>query len=439
LPALNLAPVWRVLVAIGMPLARSMRRLGGLLRTFLVRMLPVDPFKAIPGSVMAFIAVAVPVIIVAIASTAYFELGRDAQYEIMYSKAQQMAARAAGQTDLLVQRADWETTLSLLQQVEAYKSTSETQALRAQARDALDELDLVRRLDFRPALVGLPASVNVTRMVVSDIDLYLLDGNSGIVYYAQMTSRGYEVNPSFECGPTVDGIQQAGQVVDIVAWPAGFEPKASLLAMDVGGNVLYCQSNAVPQVQKMTPPPNALFENLRGFSLDLGDLYILDPFSNAVWVYWKSKLTDQPSLFFDQEIPFMQDVEDLAVSNGDLYLLHADGRLTLCGFSGLGVAPTRCSDPQYVDSRLGRENTPMNLASPFVQLLTTEPPDPSLYILEASTQAIYHFSLRNLVFQRQYLPLNSLSTRSATAFAVNPVRRNIFLAIGNQVYYAILP
>lgn len=435
----GLAPLWKVLVMIGTPLAIVFQRLGRLLRTGLARMLPVDPFKAIPNSVMLFVAFVVPVVIGTLASTVYFELGRDAQYEVLFTRAKQMAAQAAGQSDLLVQRADWEATLGLLEQVEARKSTPESQALRAQAIKALDELDLVRRLDFLPALAGLPASVNITRLVASDVDLYLLDETSGSVFHARMTIRGFELDPSFECGPSVGGVLQTGPVIDIVAWPTGFTPAASLLAMDAGGNALYCQPNQYPIVEKMSPPPNALMENLRGFALGGSDLYVLDPFSNAVWMYRHSNLDEQPSLYFDEEIPFMSDMIDLTVNNGELYLLHGDGHLTLCTPGVAGVAPARCSDPKYVDSRLGRENTPLISSSAFVQVLVTEPPDPSLYLLEAGSQAIYHFSLRNLVFQRQYLPPSNLSTLSATAFAVNPVRQLIFLAIGNQVYYASLP
>ena len=441
---LNLAPLWKVLVAIGTPLALLGQRLGQLLRTVFGRMLPVDPFQSIPNSLMAFVAVMVPVVIVTVASTVYFELGRDAQYEILYAQAQKMAAQAAGQTDLLARRSEWEATLALLQQVEAYKSTSDTQALYAQAQVALDELDLVRRLDYRLAVSGLPLSVNITRMVVSDVDMYLLDSNSGNVFHAQLTGHGYDIDPSFECGPNVSGILLAGPIVDIVAWPAGFTPEASLLAMDMGGNAIYCQPNALPQVEAMTPPPNTLMENLRGFALDLGDLYILDPFSNAVWVYLKSELGVQPSLYFDEEIPFMQDVDDLAANSSEVYLLHTDGRMTLCFSTGLITAPTRCNDQRYIDSRPGRENTPLIEQSPFTQVQASEPPDPSLFLLESSGQAIYHFSLRNLVFQRKYLPQNPLSTQSATAqpataFAVNPLRRLIFLAVGSQVYYANLP
>lgn len=440
-PKFSLAPLGKLLVMIGTPLALLLRKLAHLMRTLLGRMMPVDPFEAVPNSAMAFIAIVVPVVIMTIGVTVYFELGQDAQYELLYAQALKTAEQAAGQTELLAQRADWEKTLLVLQQAESYRKLSpEAQTLRAQARSAVDGLDLIRRVNYQPAIINqLPANVNVMNMVVSDADIYLLDSNSGSVLHAQLTNQGYELDPSFECGPNVSGISLAGPLIDIVSWPAGYKPSASVVAVDAGGNVIYCQPNQSPVIEKFALPPNALLDNIRGITLDLGDLYVLDPFANAVWVYWKSNINDQPTLYFDADVPPMDDVIDMAVDKDKLYLLHIDGRMTICDYSSLGVAPTRCADQAYVDSRPGRENTPLNTPDVFSQILITEPPEPSLYLLGPDLQTIYHFSLRSLVFQRQYLPQKALAARGATAFAINPVRRQIFLATGNLVYYAILP
>jgi hypothetical protein len=288
---------------------------------------------------------------------------------------------------------------------------------------------------------GLPISTNVTRMVTSDSDLYMLDGSSGSVLHAELTGQGYVVDYSFQCGPGASGATQVGPLIDIMLWPAGYQPAANVVGLDANGNVLYCRSNKPPELDRLTSPANSALGSLAGFTLDLGDTYVLDPFSNAVWIYWKSELSEEPQLFFDQQIPFMQDVVDLVANNGELYLLHTDGHMTLCFFSGLGVAPTRCSDAAYIDFRLGRENMPLTTPYPFTQVMFTSPPDPSLYLFEPKSQAIFHFSLRNLAFQRQYLPLaaSKLPARDATAFTVSPIRRMLFLAVGNQVYYAVMP
>ena len=75
---------------------------------------------------------------------------------------------------------------------------------------------------------------------------------------------------------------------------------------------------------------------------------------------------------------------------------------------------------------------------------STQPPDPSLYLLDPSSQAIYHFSLR-LNYQRQLRPDTDLlleaSTpeKPATAFTISPDNRITFMALGNQVLYAGMP
>jgi hypothetical protein len=431
----------KALAKTGVLLLSVLRWLGQAGQAVLKKILPAgDPFQAVPNSMMAFIALAAPVIIVTLASTVYFRLGREAQFDVLFAQAQQMAARAAGQPDEMMRRADWEATLALLNQAEALKSTSETQALRAQGRNALDAVDLARRVDFLPAIInGLPPGVVVTRMIASDVDLYMLDGRGGVVYHAVQTARGYDLDLSFQCGSTEPGRQLTGTLIDILAWPASFRPAASVLAMDTSGNVMYCSSNDIPTVARLVPPPTALMDNLAGFTLQLGALYFLDPPANAVWVYPKGQISEQPLLYFDDEVPFMSDVIDMAVNANELYLLHSDGRMTFCTYSAFGVAPTRCQDLPYIDSRLGRENTPLLFSNPFTQLVLLEPPDPSLFLLEPITQAIYHFSLRTLIFQRQYLPLNPIAAQPATAFTINPVRRTIFLAVDNQVYYAYLP
>jgi hypothetical protein len=120
-------------------------------------------------------------------------------------------------------------------------------------------------------------------------------------------------------------------------------------------------------------------------------------------------------------------------------LLHQDGTLTLCGYSDFQGVPTRCAAPRYVDFRPGRENMPLTPPAPFIQVQNTQPPDPSLFLLEGRTQAIYHFSLRNLSFQHQYTPLETLPGGSASAFLIDNIKRYVYLAVGAQVYYGILP
>jgi hypothetical protein len=87
----------------------------------------------------------------------------------------------------------------------------------------------------------------------------------------------------------------------------------------------------------------------------------------------------------------------------------------------------------------------MEIAPPFTQLVSTQPPDPSLFYLQPDGQAIYRFSLRLLTYYGQFRPKggavgsSSLSSKPATAFTLSPDGRIAFLGIGNQVLYAAMP
>lgn len=411
--------------------SRLLRGSGAILRAIL----PDSSLFTIPPSLMVFFALAVPILIVAVAATVYFQRGRASQYQVYMDQARESAQEAISQTDPLEIRTDWEIALDYLNKAESFLTTQDSRALRLQARSALDELDGVERLEFQPAIAGgLGSSVVVSRMVATATDLYLLNAAEGNVLRAELTGqRGYEIDPNFQCGPGV-GI---GPLIDIVPLPTGNNQKASIMGMDANGNLLTCIPDSPPLRSSMAPPSSNWGAPM-AFTLDTGDVYVLDPQTNAVWIYRGQNFGEQPRLFFGDQVPFMQDVIDLAVNRSDLYLLHNDGRLTTCTYSGLQESPTRCEDPStFTDPRPGRENTSKIGDAQFQQILFTPPPDPSIYLLDPANQAIYHFSLR-LTLQRQFRAMDPLAGGNATAFAISP-NRTVLIAAGNQVVYANLP
>jgi len=76
----------------------------------------------------------------------------------------------------------------------------------------------------------------------------------------------------------------------------------------------------------------------------------------------------------------------------------------------------------------------------FSQLAYSPPPDPSLYYLEADKAELYQFSLRlnlNRIL-RADVESGNLPRKVVTAFNVS-TNRLVFLAFGNELYYASLP
>ena len=429
------------LAAVGTAILRALRNVVATLSQALLRLLknllPDADVLRLPPSMMVVIALAIPLLLATIGGLAYLQRGRAQQHEVLFQQAEEDAAYAVTLTNPLEQHLAWQTVLGDLDKAENYAVSSQSQTLRTRAIENLDNLDAVKRLDYQQAIVGgLDAGVRVTQMVATATDLYMLNAEQGSVLRAIITGRGYEVDPNFQCGPTF-GPVDVGPLVDIAELPPGSFEDASLLAMDSTGNLLYCVIGSQPYSAAMAPP-NAGFGEPIAMTLDRSDLYILDPKVNAVWIYRNLEVSQQPRLFFGDDIPPMQDVIDLAAYNNDLYLLHADGHITKCTYSGLAESPTRCDDPYpYSDNRPGKIHGPTIEDTVFSHIYFLSFPERSIYLLDPLNQAIFYFSVL-LNLQCQYQPEEALAEGDATAFAISP-NRIAFLAIGNYIYYAAMP
>jgi hypothetical protein len=415
------------------------------LRTFISRLLPGEGLFTLPSSVMVFIAIAVPLVVVTIATVVYFQRGRAGQHEVYLAQAVQAAGFARSQTDPQTQLVAWQEVIRYLDEADGYQFTPNSQQLRFEAQQVIDDLNMITRLVFQPALTGnLPETTQISRMAVTESDLYLLDSSDGQVWRAFSSGVGYELDETFQCGPGFPGSQNIGPLLDILALPKSEESGATLLGMDSNGNLLHCHPGEPPLFNVLEAPSTGWVQP-QAFTINLGNLYVLDPQANAVWIYWNSDFTQQPQLFFDEQVPPMESVIDLALDKSDLYLLHDDGHITVCAFSELGVAPTRCTDPApYTDSRPGLEGQLLSPHPAFTEITSTLPPDPSLVLLDPDSRAIYHFSLR-LTYIRQYRPqidldsIVAVAAMPASSFGISLDSRVIFMALGNQVIYAGMP
>ncbi len=433
-----LAPFLAVLGSMGKAIAKALGALGSGLGRLLRNVLPDESVLRLPPSLMIFLAVAVPLILTAAGAAVYVQRGRTQQAQEYYTLALEKAQASTALTEPADQRAAWSEALTLLDKADAFAVTSESQGLRAQLQDALDQIDWVERLDFQPAIVGgLSGSLQISRIVATETDLYLLNAAEGNVLHAILTNRGFELDTAFICGPIL-GPTIVGPLVDIEALPAGQVQNATLLGMDAAGNLLYCTPGGKQPLTAPMAPPSMNFGQPRAFTINLGNLYILDPDTNAVWIYENLNTAQPPRFFFGDTVPPLQDVFDLAVYNGDLFLLHTDGHITKCTYSSMAESPTRCEEPYpFTDPRPGRQSGAIIPDALFSQIYFWPSPGPSLYLLDPSNQAVY-FSSVQLNLQRQYRPLQALGMGQASAFAVSPTRL-VFLAVNGQVYYAALP
>ncbi|MBG0771965.1 MAG: hypothetical protein H0S82_09660, partial [Anaerolineaceae bacterium] len=394
-------------------------------------------------SSMVFIAVAVPLVVVALAVGVYLSRGKSQQYEYYYQQAEQYAQAAAMMTDSAAAKESWNQALEMVMQAEEYRSTDETVLLRDQVEDALDLLDGAVRLDYRPALTGtLYDGIEITRIITVGADLYLLDEAGGRVIHAESRSAGFEVDAEFVCAAGNFETGSIGALVDMVALPINNPYLAHVLAIDAQGNVAYCGAGMDPIVAQL-PQSSGFSGEITAITYASNTLYALIPSVSTVRVYYatNSLFSEAPAEFFTgvdaENMPDLNQAVDLAVNGDMLYLLRADGALVSCEGNAVGDSAVVCEIPvTYVDGRTGFEDQAVTMpASAFTELLFTSPPDQTISMLDSNNGDIFQFS-QTFRLHRMLRPSfgsYEVEDPTATAFYIG-IDRVAFIAFGHQLY-----
>ncbi len=410
-------------------------------RAFFLRMLPDEPLFSLPRQTLVIIAIVVPLAVVVLVSVVYLQFGRGQLYANYLAQAQSAAAAAAAREDPTEVRQAWTAAVYFAERAAAYEKDSTTAAdLLAQSQSALDGLDSIERVDFQPALfAGLASSANITHIAATNTDLFMLNATDGSILRAFLTGGGYELDEDFHCEPGPYGSYIVTALVDLALLPRGNQLDAVLVAMDGNGNLIYCFENERPLAVSLIPPDSA-WGKPNAIAVENENLYVLDPLTNAVWIYFGEDFSfvGEPRFFFGAEVPSMQNMLDVGLDGQTIYLLDLDGHIAICEFSDDLEDPTTCEDPaEFTDTRSGRQNGAQVAETHFLQIQIADPPEPSVYFFDPIVPAIYQFSPQlNLV--RQFRPTSALPPGVANAFAVTP-NRAIFLAFGNDIYLGFMP
>jgi hypothetical protein len=446
------------------------QRFGGAVNRTLLRTLPGsnETGSSFPIRSLILIAIIVPVFVTALATTVYFRSGRANQRDAYLQQAQKFVSDAVAESDPALKIGNWNQVLYWIEKSEEFGQTETSIQLRRQAEAQLDELQGIIRLNLQPTILGgLPEGVNISRIVPTTTELFLFDSTEGRVLRMFLTGEGYQLDPNFECATN----PLSGKLVDFAPLTKidGLPISATIIAVDETGRYMYCGLSEKPVEQAFIPPGVGSWGKItRITSSDYGILYVLDSGNNAVYIidpYFRatvdenssgtsssntqantqppSHTNNEPRMFFNLQIPRLDDVKDIAFNNGELYLLHADNTSTICTLRNSADDQTRCSDPApYADMRSGRETS--NLTFPgasFERLFTTQPPDPSVYVLDTVGPTINQFSLQ-LNLQRQLSPRSAgeepLPNTSPTALAVTK-NRLVVVAFGNRIFHGQLP
>lgn len=426
---------------------RVSERINSSMQKFLPRLLPgvesrPDQPLAFPTYLLVFIALVIPVIVSVVSWIVYDKYGLSERYSELYMNATVERDRAVSETDPARQRDHWRNVLDLADQAVEYRDTPELKLVRDDAQVNYDRLMGVVRIEFLPAFAnGVNGASKISRLAASESDLYMLDAERGSILHAAFTGRSLEMDATFNCQPGTHAGRAVGAIVDILALPKVNAVGATVLGIDATGSLLYCSPGQVPQVLPLPALPNTNWGRITAFSLDNGNLYVLDSTSRAVWVFVgkDSSFTDAPYFYFGNQIPNVETAIDMAVSGDDLYLLHSDGHLTTCTFSRIAETPTRCQDPApRIDNFPAHQGIDVFGQAHFTQMFLTNPPNPIVLLLDSEGQMIYRLSPRSLELQNQVTGFaeedSPFQSGPVGAMTVSP-NYVLYLAIGNQVYF----
>jgi hypothetical protein len=415
------------------------------LQRFLPRLLPgtsADSRLTISTPIMVLVAILIPVLVVTAAFTVYLRYGYSIQYEAYRNQAKEFAAQANSLADPIEQRKAWENVLLNVERAEDFRTTDETIALRQEAETHLDQLLGNMRLPFRPVFSS-NLGIEISRMAAAETDLYMLNAESGAVLRAGLTDNGFQLDTAFNCEPGVYGNTTVGPLVDILAMPNLNAVNATMLGIDASGNLLYCAPNQVAQaIPLLSPDTN--WSRVTAFTMDSGNLYVLDAPARAVWVYTGKDGTyvDRPYFFFGDQTPEKEDVIDLLVASDDLYMLHADGHLSTCSYSRIEGKQTRCTDPDVIANPFAAyQDLDLFGTAHITQMSFNAPPDQSILLLSADDQSALRITtrVRALELQNQIRPApgssSTVTSGPVGAMAVGP-NHVLYFAVNGQVYFA---
>jgi len=387
------------------------------------------------------IAIIVPLVVVFAAAMIFFTQGEQPEYAYYLAQAEASYNNAAMMESRDLQREGWQQALLFLDKAASFEDTADVKALRQRVQLALDDLDGARRLQYSIAFSTSQApGMDIGAIVSLNSDLYLLDRTSGSVKAFRATSNGYQIDSGFKCEPgTYSGVK-FGHLVDMISIPLNNPAKAQILAIDGDGNLAYCSIGQSPVAVHLSTPVEG-WSDLKAIAFNSDRLYVLDSGNQSVWVYrgLTANFEVEATSLFEEKIIDLSRTIDIEVKGEEVFLLHDDGQTSHC--LNTWSAGVKSCDHPYPYADTGTSGGAVDFEGlTFSSFAYSQPPDPSIFYLEPERAELYQFSLLlnlNKVYPAGAIS-GSLPKSEATAFYFSSDRK-VFLAFGNQLYYASLP
>ena len=229
-------------------------------------------------------------------------------------------------------RENWNNVITLATEAEAIQpETQEIQSLLAQAATAIDRIDGVTRLASPTRLYEYTAADSrPTHIIVSGLDVYVLDRGAGQVYHHMLNDvsnalRSPEDDQVLmrETQPIDD--QTLGMLVDI-AWrkEGGDTQRGTLLVLDRNGLLVEFDPSWEEHKLQMLGGKD-VWRNPIAVETFEANLYLLDPAANQVYKYPDKQFGSAP-------LNWMQAEGDLSTAialgiDGSIYVAHDSGKI----------------------------------------------------------------------------------------------------------------
>jgi len=394
---------------------------------------PRSAAKAKGNKVMVALAIAIPLIVALFVGVVYLQWGkaREARFVELVEQAEAKHALALTASDKPTARRHLHEAQGLLTEAQTLKAEDPVAGgLQGEIQATLDKINNVVKLYWVGALQKYddPGS-NPSRVIVSGIDVYVLDRGTDRVYKYLLNEVGdglqdMDIDPVLLRKGDQRGDIVVSDLVDMVWMPVGSGRQTSnLLVLESGGSLLEYDPVLGLAVLPVGDQDTWRYPQLIGSFF--GNFYLLDSQSNQIFKYLPTAdggYSNPPETWFQVDVDLVG-VVDMAI-DGYIYLLYADGRILK--FMGGEPAPfeqTELDEP---------------LRGPTAIFTSPDEETKFLYVADAGNGRIVQFSKEGQ-FIRQFRAAEAGVFDQLRSLYVDEVGSKFYILSGDALYMANIP
>ncbi len=376
------------------------------------------------------VAIAVPLVITLVVVLLLRSGAEKQRYEDLLQQSYEKVAAAQSAATIQEKHMLLTEALAVLDEARAMQRGGDPRAEQqaAQVQLTLDQVDGTVYLD-NPAVLFQADGADFKGLVVSGLDVYLLDAANHWVVRATLEDSGMGTQPGSDSPVVVEsGMQIEGYTVgDLLdeAWAAAGNGRASssLLVLTQDTHLLEFSPRTGLTLVPVTD--TLRWEQPAAIATYLGNLYVLDTGSNQIFRYAYDGGYDSPpdDWFALAQARDLRGAVDMAI-DGAIYILYADWRLE-----------------RYLTGE--QQEFPMDgLAEPLQQLaavytdLTEEVRH--VYVADPGAARVVQFTKEG-VFVRQFRFADGGTFDGVSALHVDEMNRRLYFVAGGTLYACALP